>query len=324
MPWIVTRLPTTKPRLGPGGGAGSLYCATMPHMITRAKVLSRSNTACLHRAADILEIDVDPVRAGLAERIRQIDRAMVDAIVEAERLLHKEAFLRPAGDADHARAGALGELAGDGTDRARGGGDHHRLAGLRPAHIRHAGIGGDGRHAEHAEIGGKRRPRAVELHQRLRAGEDVALPAARADHDVAGREARIAGGDHLAHRLARHHAADRTPARRRMRLAQPAAHIGVDREPDRAGDDLARPGRRDRILDELEILRRGFAQRTAAQDDGAAGAGHGIPRGTMPAPIAATGRGLQPANAMRMLRARCDAREGRTKCRHPGWEGGRG
>jgi hypothetical protein len=58
-----------------------------------------------HRAADVLEIDVDALRAGVLQLRGQIGIAVVEAIVKAELVLHVVAFVLAAGDAD--RAGAL-------------------------------------------------------------------------------------------------------------------------------------------------------------------------------------------------------------------------
>ena len=88
-----------------------------------------------HRAADILEIDVDALRARRLEPRRQIAAAMVDAGVEAELLDHVAALLRPARDADGTRALDPGDLAdqrADGAGRRR---HHHGLARLRLADL---------------------------------------------------------------------------------------------------------------------------------------------------------------------------------------------
>src|SRR6185312_8318654 len=72
----------------------------------------------LNGAADVLEIGVDAVGAGHRQFTPKIERAVIDAVVEAQAVLHVEAFLRPTGDTDHARAGTLGQLSRDRTDRA--------------------------------------------------------------------------------------------------------------------------------------------------------------------------------------------------------------
>ena len=90
----------------------------------------------------------------------------------------------------------------------------------------------------------------IELRQSLGRRDDVRLPAARTQHDVTGREAGIAGGDHLADGFTRHHFAGLHGRGVGFSVGNPAAHIGVDRQKDGAGDHLARGGRRDRILAE--------------------------------------------------------------------------
>ena len=75
----------------------------------------------LHRAADILEINIDALRARLVERGAEIGAAMVERGIEAELVLDIAALVGTAGDPDDPRTLALGELPGDGADRARGG-----------------------------------------------------------------------------------------------------------------------------------------------------------------------------------------------------------
>jgi hypothetical protein len=67
----------------------------------------------LHRAADILPIHVDAVRAGAVERGADIRGAVVDAAGETEFRLDIAAFVRSAGDTDDAGVGTSGELPGD-------------------------------------------------------------------------------------------------------------------------------------------------------------------------------------------------------------------
>src|SRR5579859_677668 len=57
-----------------------------------------------HRAADILEIDVDALRAGLLQLCWKIGIAMIEAFVEAKLLFDEVAFVLAAGDADRTRA----------------------------------------------------------------------------------------------------------------------------------------------------------------------------------------------------------------------------
>src|ERR1700693_4635159 len=164
-PWIVTRLPTTKPRLGPGGNSASLYCETMPHIATRANGLSRSNTAACTAPPTFSKIRVDAARTGRRQLRAKVERSVVHAVVEAQAVLHPQALLGAAGHTDHARAVPLGELAGDRTHGARGRGDHHRFALLRLADFSDTAIGGRPRHAEYAQIGRQWCTMPRELHQ---------------------------------------------------------------------------------------------------------------------------------------------------------------
>ena len=77
----------------------------------------------------------------MVERRAEVGRAVVDAGVEAELGLDPAAFVGAAGDADDPRPGAVGELAYDRPDRARGGRYHHHLAALRPADLVEPNIG---------------------------------------------------------------------------------------------------------------------------------------------------------------------------------------
>ena len=121
----------------------------------------------LHRAADILEIAVDAVRAGGLQFPPQIHRAVIDAIVEAQAVLHPQAFFGAAGDADDAGTGPLGELSGNRADGAGGRGHHEGLPGLRLADLGDPGVGGGAGHTQHAQIGGQRRGALGDLHQAL-------------------------------------------------------------------------------------------------------------------------------------------------------------
>src|SRR5439155_21055509 len=92
------------------------------------------------RAADVFEIDVDALRAGVFQLRRQIPIAMVEAVVEAELVLDVGALVLAAGDADRARALDACDLADGRADRAGSGGDNYSLASLRLADIEQARI----------------------------------------------------------------------------------------------------------------------------------------------------------------------------------------
>src|SRR5207247_5523148 len=103
-----------------------------------------------------------------------------------------------AGDADDPRSGLFGELADYRADRARGGRDHHGLALLRPADLAQPDIGGEPRHAEHAEGGGERALVRIELEEPLAGDRAVELPAIAAQDIVARAEGRAARAGDLA------------------------------------------------------------------------------------------------------------------------------
>ena len=62
-------------------------------------------------AADIFEIDVDPIRAGSCELFGKVRCTMIDGGIEAKFFDNRTALFRAAGDADRCCASELGELA---------------------------------------------------------------------------------------------------------------------------------------------------------------------------------------------------------------------
>src|SRR4029079_6990398 len=71
--------------------------------------------------------------------------------------------------------------------------------------------------------------------------------------------------DDLAHRAADHDAADLDRRSVRPHILHTAAHVGIEREPDRPAEDLAVARLRDGPLGDLEIARPGLPWRTALQ-----------------------------------------------------------
>ena len=84
-----------------------------------------------HRAANILEINVDAFRAGFLEPRREVGIAMIDAIIETELAFDVVAFFPAAGDPDGTRALDPGDLPDRRADGARGRGHHDGFARLR-------------------------------------------------------------------------------------------------------------------------------------------------------------------------------------------------
>src|SRR5262249_11345671 len=103
------------------------------------------------RAADVVEVDIDAVRARRLDGGGKVRlRLVVDAGIEPQLVLDVGALLGSACDADGAAAGNPGDLAHDLADCAGGGGDHHGLTGLGPPDLQEAEVGGHAGHAEHA------------------------------------------------------------------------------------------------------------------------------------------------------------------------------
>ena len=71
-----------------------------------------------NRAADILEIDVDALRAGVLELCGEIGITVIDAGIEAQLLDRVVAFFLPARDADRAQSFDLRDLSDHRADSA--------------------------------------------------------------------------------------------------------------------------------------------------------------------------------------------------------------
>ena len=232
--------------VGAGRQLGHVVVGDEPADRHAREVVEEREHRVPHRAADVLEIDVDALRAGGLELLREIRRAVVDGGVEAELLDQRSALVGAAGDADRAAALDLRDLADERADRPGRRGDDDGLAGLRLADVEETRIGGHARHAEHAERGRGRRRRGVDLAQLLAVEHGVFLPAAHAEHEVAGRELRVVRAHHLADGAAGHDLADADRLGVGLRVAHAPAHVRVEREPERAQQHLARAGLRDR------------------------------------------------------------------------------
>src|ERR1700733_4042022 len=97
-----------------------------------------------HRAADILEIDVDALGTSLFQFGRQMRIAMIEAVIEAEFASDVIAFVLAARDADGAGALDFRDLPDRRADRAGCRRYHHGLAGLRLSDIEQTRGGGHG------------------------------------------------------------------------------------------------------------------------------------------------------------------------------------
>src|SRR5262245_11704978 len=83
-----------------------------------SEIVEQRPDRLLHAAADVLEIDVDPLAAGGLELLGKIRSAMIDAGVEAEFVRDEAAFLGAAGDAHGTASLDLGDLSDHRADGA--------------------------------------------------------------------------------------------------------------------------------------------------------------------------------------------------------------
>ena len=166
-------------------------------------------------AADIVEIDVDPLGRGVRQRLDDRPGLVVDRRVGAERE-HPFAFVGAAGRADHIHALGLGDLHHRRSDRAGGGRDEDDVALLRLGDPEQPEIGGAAGEAEIAEplmVLDRQRRHLVE---RLGRPRRRLAPAEHVEDGVALLEIGRAALDHLADRAALHRLAEREGRARRI------------------------------------------------------------------------------------------------------------
>src|SRR5437667_8419298 len=99
--------------------------------------------------------------------------------------------------------------------------------------------------AEHAQRGRDRSERWIEPAQILALRRSIILPSGVARYDVADSEVRIVRLLDVADCPTDHHLADPDWGGIGFGIVHTTAHVGIDREVERADQDLARPGSRD-------------------------------------------------------------------------------
>ena len=104
------------------------------------------------------------------------------------------------------------------------------------------------------------------------------------------------------HRAAFHHAADRHRRRIGRPVAHAPAHIGIERQPDRAQQDLALAGRRHRVILDAEVGRLGLADGARDQNDALCRLGHGGFLRIFCFVIPGAMRSIEPTKKARLLR----------------------
>src|ERR1700747_2184849 len=101
--------------------------------------------------ADILEIDIDALRAGRFQIFAKPGLAMIEARVESELVPNEVALLFASGNADNPAALDLCDLADHRPNSPRGRSHDNGLSGLGFSDIQQARVGGESWHAEHAK-----------------------------------------------------------------------------------------------------------------------------------------------------------------------------
>ena len=171
---------------GPVGHGSQLDTEAVPQITTRAPTRELGQHGVADAAGGIVEIDVDPARAGGLQRFGDVAGLVVDRRVVAEFSRHSLPLTGPPVDADRAAAHELGDLPDRRADRAGGGRHHHRIARPRLAEIEQAEIGGEAVQPEHAERQRQRQIGFARPCARSRSvGDRIVLPAELAHHPVA-------------------------------------------------------------------------------------------------------------------------------------------
>ena len=224
-----------------------------PQTATREKSLIRPHRLLERLAADVLEQPVDPVGYSRFEVLSETWRFMIDPGVIAQVIDRVRAFLRTTRDADGSCARDLSKLAYHRADRAGRRGDQHCFPRLRRDDPVQAVPGGDAGHTERAEIGLDRDRFCVDHPQHRCVTQRVALPAAHANDGVARLESRIVGGLDDSDRTPAHHRAELLRLGVGFRIAEPPAHVRIERQERMAHQHFARPRRGNWRLDDAEI-----------------------------------------------------------------------
>ena len=116
-------------------------------------------------AADVVEVDVDPVRSSVAERVGHRPRAVVERRVETELVDEHGDLLVRAGAPDHPVPLELGDLGGEAADGAGRGRDPHDVIGAQLGDVEQPGVRGQAGAAEDTEVRLRRGERGVDAAQ---------------------------------------------------------------------------------------------------------------------------------------------------------------
>src|SRR5262249_7321018 len=138
-------------------------------------------------AADVVEVDVDPLGAELAQARRDVLALVVDRRVEVRLLGEPATLFGAARDADHAATLELRDLSRHRAGRPGRARDHDGPAGLGLAQIEQPEVRGQPRDPANAERPGRRRAlrELGRAHEPAVPRDSVLLPAEHPLHEIA-------------------------------------------------------------------------------------------------------------------------------------------
>jgi hypothetical protein len=183
-------------------------------------------------------------------------------------------------------------LADQRSDRPARRRDHHGFIGLRLADHAHAAVGGEPRHAEHAQTGRHRCCGGIKLAQvrpisASAVGERVCAPPGRREHDVTFGIVGMFRDEDPRNGFATHDVAEPDWARIGFPIIHPAAHVRVERQVMSFEQQLTGSRRRDRSFLQAEVGQLRPALGAGGEDD-LAGSHVDISRKGFRAPSAST------------------------------------
>ena len=224
-------------------------------------------------AADVVEVDVDPLRSGLLQRRQQRPGLVVDRSVESRVVQEPAHLLRTArAPDDQRRALEPGQLSRQRTDRPSRCGHEHPVPGTELSDAQQPRVGGEAGHTEDPQVRLGRRRLGVDDADGPTGQQGVRAPAGVVKHGVAPTDRPTRTVGHVtADRLddsdgpAAHRSPQRERRHVRRHVVHPPAHVRVHRQEGVADEQLALVDRRQRDVDQLDVLGGGLADRPPDQ-----------------------------------------------------------
>ena len=210
---------------GPGGGADVVVMRDQTTDNHPREIVEQRPNRLQHCAADIFEVDVDPIGTGARERRGKIRRAMIDTSIKTELVRNVTALGFAPGDAEDAATLDLGDLTDHRTDCSRRSRDDHSLTCLWLTDIEQPDIGAVPGHPEYTKRRRDRRDGRIELAQVRAIQHRVGAPSRPGNDDVAFGVSGMVRGDHDGNGFPRHDTTERDRRRIRFPVIHPAAHV---------------------------------------------------------------------------------------------------